>query len=234
MVLDPEEIFFKNNFPSLFQTSLSKYHDYSVSEVFLKFAKDYFTNGKADPPHYPKYGNSLIRIPNTYNSKCLDRGLSREESRVKIIQKWDGKRLPIQYLLKGFRRWIVQEEINENKKQIKKSKSKRSSFDKFNQKGGRIKWIETLLQTPIDDYRKQSINLILSPYLINVKKISYHDSYNILTEWLSNCNMVKSLDFNPNYMIKWSLNTAISKGIPPMRLDTLKNKNVLLHHIVTK
>jgi hypothetical protein len=33
-----------------------------------------------------------------------------------------------------------------------------------------ISWIEKLLETPIDDYRKNAVNLILAPYLINVKK----------------------------------------------------------------
>jgi hypothetical protein len=30
--------------------------------------------------------------------------------------------------------------------------------------GNTIPWIEKLLQTPIDDYRKNAVNLILAPY----------------------------------------------------------------------
>jgi hypothetical protein len=37
-------------------------------------------------------------------------------------------------------------------------------------KGNTIPWIEKLLQTPIDDYRKKAVALILAPYLINIKK----------------------------------------------------------------
>ena len=73
IVLDQIDIFSKDKFPSLFQSNFCKYYGYSVSELFIKFAKDYFTNGKADPLHNPKYRNSLIRIPDTYNSKCLKR-----------------------------------------------------------------------------------------------------------------------------------------------------------------
>jgi len=87
IVLDQVDIFSKDNFPSIFQSSFSKYNDYSVSELFLKFAKDYFSVGEADPLHHPKYKNSLIRIPDTYNLKCLKSGLTKEESKVKIIQK---------------------------------------------------------------------------------------------------------------------------------------------------
>jgi hypothetical protein len=117
LVVDQIEIFSKEKFPRLFQSSFSKYRNYSVSEVFLKFITEYFSNGSADPLHHPKYKNSLVRIPGTFNSKCMNRGLSKEESEVKILQKWDGKILPIQLLLKDFRRWIVQEDINENRKQ---------------------------------------------------------------------------------------------------------------------
>jgi hypothetical protein len=38
--------------------------------------------------------------------------------------------------------------------------------------GDTIPWIEKLLQTPIDDYRKNAVSLILAPYLINIK--NYH------------------------------------------------------------
>ena len=37
--------------------------------------------------------------------------------------------------------------------------------------GNSIAWI--LLQTPIDDYRKNAVSLILAPYFINIKKLSY-------------------------------------------------------------
>jgi hypothetical protein len=154
---------------------------------------NYVTNANANQIHHPKYVNSLIRIPGTYNSK--------RNQEVKIMQRRDGKRLSIQLLLKDFRRWIVQGEINENKKQSKKSKSNRSSFDKFNQKGSRIEWIEKLLQTPIDDYRNYCLWAILTPYLLNVKGISEEDTTKVLEEWLDKCNNLRRLIFNPRSKI---------------------------------
>ena len=109
IVLDQYPEFSKDNFPNLFSL-YGKYYGYSVSEVFLKYAEDFFTDGKADPQHRPKYKTCLIRIPNTFNSKCLADGKSQEESKVKIIQRWNGNRLPIQLLTKEFRRWITQED----------------------------------------------------------------------------------------------------------------------------
>lgn len=85
--------------------------------------------------------------------------------------------------------------------------------------------IEKLLSMSIEDYIKCSVNLILFPYLMNIKKTTYSNSYNILEEWLSKCNFIKSLYFNPNYSIKLSLNSAFSKGILPMRLETLRDRN---------
>lgn len=223
MVLDLIDIFSKDKFPSLFQSNFSKYYDYSVSELFLKFAKEYFTNGKADPLHHPKYKNSLIRFPCTYNSKCLDRGLSKEDSKVKVIQKWDGKKLPIQLLLKDFRRWIVQEQINENKKQSKKSKSKRISIEKFHQKVGKIEWIEKLLQTSIEDNRNYCLWAILVPYLLNIKHLSEEDTFTILKEWLQKCNDLKKLSFEPKSKIYSTIKG--NKGYKPVSLSKLKQEN---------
>ena len=41
-----------------------------------------------------------------------------------------------------------------------------------------IDWIERLLQTPLPEHRKYCIWRILAPYFINVKHLSFDDSYN--------------------------------------------------------
>ena len=64
---------------------------------FLRFEKDYLSNGYADKANYPSLKSCLLRVPGTLNSKCLDKGLSNEDSMVKILQVWDGKRPPIKY-----------------------------------------------------------------------------------------------------------------------------------------
>jgi hypothetical protein len=210
------------------------------SERFLRFAKDYLSNGKADRSNYPSFRSCLLRIPNSFNSKCLARGESFENSKVKIIQEWDKKRPSIKYLLLEFRRYLINLKIQEisNKNKYNKKVKKQSSFnymqnnnnDNNRNTNKTIVWIEKLLKIPIADFRKNSVSLILAPYLVNIKKLSYRESFDILIEWLQKCNSIKKLEFNSRYLVKSALNTATKKKIPPMKLETLKNKNSELYH----
>jgi hypothetical protein len=167
VVLDTYDPFSKGRFPSLFSSYNGKYFGSFVSEVFLKYAEDLFTGGKADPQHRPKYRSCLIRIPNTYNSKCLARGMDHEESMVKVIQEWNGYRPPIQSLTKGFRRWITEQEIHQKDLVRKGPKSVRKQPESTTANNNfQINWIERLLQKCIADGRKETLRLILGPYLI--------------------------------------------------------------------
>jgi hypothetical protein len=87
-----------------------------------------------------------------------------------------------------------------------------------------IKWIGILLETPISDYRKNALSLILAPYLINIKKLSYSNAFNIIKDWLNKCDSLRRLDSNFNYRIKSALEDAIQKGIRPMSLVKLIEK----------
>lgn len=91
-----------------------------------------------------------------------------------------------------------------------------------------------LLDPPISDFRKDATNLILAPYLVNIKKLSYQQSFDILLDWLQKCNSFKKLDFKPDYLVKHVLTTAMEKRIPPMKLVTLKDKNLELYNILHK
>jgi len=228
IILDQESAFSKEGFPSLFST-MGKYSHWSVSEVFLKYAEIFFTNGKADPQHKPKYKTCLIRIPSSYNSKLLNNGSSNEESLVKIVQRWNGERIPIQYLLKDFRRWLVQEEINQRRM---KSKIKNNSNNNIGTQSTnfQINWIEKLLQTGIPDGRKETLRLILGPYL--VKRKSYEESVSVLEKWLCKCNDVKSLDrgFNSKQRIQAALKNT--KGF--LKKENLKIKYPFLYDTIFK
>ena len=57
-----------------------------------------------------------------------------------------------------------------------------------------IKWIDILLETPISDYRKNAISLILAPYLINIKKLPYTNAFDIIKDWLNRCDSLIRLD----------------------------------------
>jgi Primase X len=100
--------------------------------------------------------------------------------------------------------------------------------------GNTIPWIEKLLDTPIDDYRKTVVCLILGPYLINIKKLSYDDAVNIINNWLSKCGDLKRLDQNFNYMIRYVLKNSVKNGYTPLKFDTLKMKNLMLYDLLSK
>lgn len=224
IILDEFEEFSKTRFPNLFSKYNNKYNGYSVSEVFLSFAKVYFSNGKSDPQHRPKYGSCLIRIPNSLNSKCLDKGLGQDESKVKVIQEWNGYRPPIQLITKEFRRWLYQEEIKQKLQNIKMRK-KSYSNNTIDRGDFQIQWIEQLLQVGIYDGRKETLRLILAPYLI--KRKSYDESVNILEKWLDKCDKVNSLErgFSPKQRINNSLKN--SRGY--LNLNNLRIKNPWLY-----
>jgi hypothetical protein len=159
---------------SVFAEFISKYQ--SLTTKFMRFAEQYFTGNKQDPNHKPSINNCLLRIPGTYNSK--------NGQQVRIVQQWNGYRIPIQYLLREFRRYLIQEKIdnhylsnnNNNTKNNNSTmtRTKTNSYNEWisknqNQNQNHITWIEKLLLTPVGDGRKYCIWRIFAPYLVNVK-----------------------------------------------------------------
>ncbi|MDR4492632.1 MAG: DNA primase noncatalytic subunit PriX [Candidatus Nitrosocosmicus sp.] len=227
------------------------------SKQFLRFAKNFLSSNRADASNNPSFKSCLLRIPYSVNSKCVIQCTNtniniqnhitscHDKSCVKIIQNWDGHRPSIKYLLRDFLHYLINQEIKKRKKieeeaskkakyknRLSASSSSSSSSLPRNKERKEIEWIEHLLKIPIADYRKHVVSLILTSYLVNIKKMSYHESICILTDWLSKCNKVRKLDFNPDLLIRSSLNTAVSKGIPPMKLETLKNRNLYVYQQV--
>ena len=194
------------------------------STKFIRFAEQYLTNESSDPSHNPSFKSCMLRVPGSLNSKC-----PKGQNEIIVIQKWDGYRPPINLLLSTFHANLISEKIKEIKFQRRVEKA-------YGVKSGQINmltWIETLLQTPIVDYRKNAIGLILSPYLVNIKKLSYTDSFQVIKNWLTKCNELRYLDSNFDYKIKYSLNAALRKRQLPMKFDTLLNKNQELHNLLS-
>jgi Primase X len=157
----------------------------NLTTEFLRFAKNLFTKEKADPNHRPSIKSCLVRVPGTINSK--------NNEAVKIIQKWDGKKPAIQWITNDFKLYLIQKRINNiNKKDHRRSFSKKQY--RHNLQIHRIDWIENLLQTPIEDGRKQCLWRILCPYLINLRKLTKEEASVILNEWLKKCDTLRSVD----------------------------------------
>jgi hypothetical protein len=109
-------------------------------------------------------------------------------------------------------------------------KNQTESYHSF--QGNTIPWIEKLLHTPIDDYRKNAVSLILAPYLINIKKLSYDAASNIINSWLSKCGELRQLDQNFDYTVRYALKYSAKNGNRPLKLDTLKLKNTALYDLL--
>ena len=93
-------------------------------------------------------------------------------------------------------------------------------------------WIEILLDTPLGDYRKEAIRRIIAPYLMNIKKLTYDDAFNVIKNWLDSCDNINPLDFNANVKIKYALRAATRVGYHPMGFSDLKLENgELYRHI---
>ena len=102
-----------------------------------------------------------------------------------------------------------------------------------------ISWIERLLKIPISDHRKYCIWRILAPYLINVKHLSFDDSYEKIYQWLDRYKKLKELDFDTETKINDSLNRITNTGYLPISFDnplkeprTLKTDNIELYNIL--
>lgn len=57
---------------------------FDVSKKFLQFAERYLTNSKCDTGNHPSLKSCMIRVPYSYNKKCLLYGKSKEQSKVMI------------------------------------------------------------------------------------------------------------------------------------------------------
>ncbi|HEY7080625.1 MAG TPA: hypothetical protein VH500_13050 [Nitrososphaeraceae archaeon] len=67
--------------------------------------EDFLTNKKGDRRHKPSINSSLVRILGIINSKG--------GQTVKVVQRWDDQRPAINYLLRDFNRWPINERLEQ-------------------------------------------------------------------------------------------------------------------------
>jgi len=90
-----------------------------------------------------------------------------------------------------------------------------------------ITWIDKLLDTPLDDYRKYTIKFILAPYLMNVRGLSRTDAFDAISMWLNRCDSVCKLRFDINHKINEALD-MVGDYLPQGR-GKLKQELTLLY-----
>lgn len=80
-------------------------------------------------------------------------------------------------------------------------------------------WIEKLLQTPIADVRHRTVNLILAPYLTNIKGLSVEDSIKIINDYIERCKQIDpNTKINERY-IEYQCTYAKKRGLKPLSID---------------
>lgn len=168
------------------------------SEDFLRFAENRFSNNKKDANHNPSFKSNLLRIPYTLNSKCLANGTDPE---VKIMRKFDPDNVPklgLQ-LLREFRLYLADQDIK-NKVKAKIERKQHVGISSCTHRTNTnyvpqcYQWIgNNLLEKPIPDHRKYTIDLILAPYLANIKYLSYNEACSTIGEWIQGCNFMNQL-----------------------------------------
>ena len=114
---------------------------------------------------------------------------------MKIIQEWDGHRPDYRLLLGSFYADLRGKHEKERFKYYYQDNNVAVRNYTPGLDYGPIGWIEKLLQTPIDDYRYHSRNLILVPYLVLRRGIT---DVNKVTEtvmkWADKCAELRRLD----------------------------------------
>lgn len=197
------------------------------SEQFLRFAESLFTNNKKDFHHNPSFQSCLLRIPGTINSK--------NTSEVKIIQMFEANNIPSvdKQILREFRLYLADSDIKRKLKDFANEINKKKYYKNFDSQFITIpkcyRWIEdVLLKTPISDYRKRTIDFILAPYFINIKKLDKSEIKNIITNWLINCNVSRPLHPSIDYFdnkIKLAIDRSLSNNLLPIKIDSIKIKD---------
>ena len=164
----------------------------------------------------------LLRVPYTFNSKCVVGGIDPE---VKIVQQWDSsKPLPdIDNLLIEFQTFLVDKKL---KAEIKEQNSKR--IHSCNITTNSVPYIERLLDMGISDYRKNVISLILAPYFVNIQHLSNTEAFGKIKEWVLKCDKVRRLEpseYYFDYLIGNAIERAKTSGIKPLKFEeTLQHK----------
>jgi hypothetical protein len=84
-----------------------------------------------------------------------------------------------------------------------------------------------LLQTAIPDHRKYTLELLLAPYLINIKQLPVGYAYSLIKRWTLKCNALRRLEPSPEYFdnkIKTAINNSVQSGILPIKKENMQRR----------
>ena len=174
-----------------------------LAKIFLQFAARFLSSNKCDSGNHPSLRSCMIRVPASINSK--------NNKEVEIQTFWDGNRVDAHTLkFPEFLAELVQKE----------SKIK----PKTDYPSENIPYIEDLLKRKITDGRKRTCNLIILPYLINVKKLPVDLIIKGVYDYFDGHISKES--------IRYAAKRVSEKGIFPYSLAKMKENDSELYDIV--
>lgn len=92
----------------------------------------------------------------------------------------------------------------------------------------KYRWIEKLLENPIPDVRHRTVNLILSPYFVNVLKMDEEKATKEIVSYIERCKDVNPDTNVDERYIKYQCSYAKRKGLSPLSFTKARD---LLGHV---
>lgn len=216
--------------PILEEESIFRHFEKPSTE-FIRYAAQRWTNGKNDASNHPSVNSCLLRVPGSINSK--------NNKEVEIVQEWNGKRPAANKILFDFYIKLAAKKLAERCPSKQKEMyyyPTTHHFQKNYKHFGHmpldptvnavdgITWIDNILDNGgFADCRKTLIDLVLAPYLVNIKQCDYDMAYNTIIQWLDKCGQKCRLTFSSRYKVRYALNRSRQNGIKPMKFETMKN-----------
>ncbi|MGA1974095.1 MAG: DNA primase noncatalytic subunit PriX [Conexivisphaerales archaeon] len=97
------------------------------------------------------------------------------------------------------------------------------------QDSGQYKYIEKILESPIMDGRHRILWLILPPYLVNVKKVTDEEAFEVIMKYMQKCGWHET---NGERLVRYNINRAKRIGLKPPRLERLAETNPGLYKTI--
>lgn len=196
-----------------------------ITTEFMRYAERRLTNCKSDPCHKIAWKSCLARIPNTINTKY--------PAKVRIVQKWNGIRAKPtkQFIHTDFLIYLVEKNFDFSAK-ARQKEPRQQLCNLGNNNSGYFGWIEKVLQTPIEDFRKLTVSLILAPYLVTIRQMSKTEAYRTIMHWALQCSRLSELRPSVNGFsdkVRYSLDHTERKGMKPLGWTKLVSQYPEVH-----
>jgi hypothetical protein len=102
-------------------------------------------------------------------------------------------------------------------------------------KGSRFEWVERVIERGLPDGRHRFILYVLSAYLMNVKKLSEDEAYQVVKRFLENsCKNFSNCGKVYDSFIRGDLRRVKAKGVKPLTLKRIRERDPKLYEILAK